>query len=255
VKREFPSLGEGMDGGMKQRSRRSALALGVLWLLIADVATAGEYVLMLGKGIEVCEAYLKNLNSFPDDPPMVCERKVNPKFQEFSKPVWQPLDALKNLDLIEQIGRWKPYQTGFEDPKRREEILALIKARIENGELRLAVTNLDIEQDGTTEIVLRYDRGNCDPANESHFAGSPGRAFYVLNAEKTQLDTEKSGNFGGLDRADLVVFKNRTYITVWSGNLGFKDGTLGVYRPFSLVGHQPGRCDYHYKTSLTRRQP
>ena len=49
---------------MKHRSRRSTLVLGVLWLLIADVATAGSYTLVVGKGIEVCEAYLKNLNSF-----------------------------------------------------------------------------------------------------------------------------------------------------------------------------------------------
>ena len=35
---------------MKHRSRRSALVLGVLWLLIADVATAGSYTLVVGKG-------------------------------------------------------------------------------------------------------------------------------------------------------------------------------------------------------------
>lgn len=179
---------------MKHLRKGSGLVLGLLWLLIADVATAGDYVLVLGKGIEVCEAYLKNLNSFPDDPPMVCERKVNPKFSEFSKPVWQPVDASKHLDLVEQIERWKPYETGFEDPKRREEILTSIKARIENGKVQLAVTDLDIEQNGTTtkETVLRYEFADCNPDSESHFAHSAGRRLYALNAERTQIDVDKS---------------------------------------------------------------
>ena len=73
---------------MKRLRTRSGLVVGLFWLLIADMASAGDYALVVGKGIDVCEAYLKNLNSFPNDPPMVCERKVNPKFPEFSKPVW-----------------------------------------------------------------------------------------------------------------------------------------------------------------------
>ncbi|SPP63019.1 hypothetical protein [Nitrospira lenta] len=239
---------------MTHRRRRSILALGVVWLLIADVATAGEYVLVLGKGIEVCEAFLKNLNSFPGDPPMVCERKVNPKFPEFSKPTWQPLDALKHLDLIEQIERWKPYETGFEDPNRREEILTRIKERIANGDIRLATIELDIEQDGVSETVLKYEYAGCDPSNESHFSGTSGRSFYVLTSDKTKLDKEKSGNFAIALRADMFLFNSRPYITVWAGNPGFKNGLLSIYRPFSLVGTQPGRCDYRYKAAKTRRQ-
>ena len=240
---------------MKHLRKGSGLVLGLLWLLMADLATAGEYVLVLGKGIEVCEAYLKNLNSFPDDPPMVCERKVNPKFPEFSKPVWQPLDALKHLDLIEQIERWKPYETGFEDPKRREEILARIKARIENEKVQLAVTDLDIEQNGTTtkETVLRYEFANCDPANESNFAGLPGRAFYVLNPEKTQIDVEKSKSFYFALRADVFLFKDRVYLTRWAGDLGFKNGTLSVTSPLHAINYRTS-CDYRYKARPTRRQ-
>ena len=64
--------------------------LGILWLLMADVATAGDYVLMVGKTFEVCEAYLKNLDSFPKHPPMVCDRPLNPKLSDFSMPAWQP---------------------------------------------------------------------------------------------------------------------------------------------------------------------
>lgn len=225
----------------------------VIWVLATDLATAGDYTLILGKGVEVCEAFLKNLNSFPNDPPMVCERKVNPKFPAFSKPIWQPLDATKHLDLIEQIERWKPYETGFEDPNRREEILARIKERIANGDIRLATTELDIEQDGVSETVLKYEYADCDPMSESHFAFRPGRAFYVLGVSKMQIDREKSMSVNIFDRADIFLFKGRVYLTHWGGDLGFVNGTLSVYHPLSVVG-QPGRCDYRYKASKARRQ-
>ncbi len=240
---------------MKHRSRRSALVLGVLWLLIADVATAGDYVLMLGKGIEVCEAYLKNLNSFPDDPPMVCERKVNPKFPEFRKPAWQPLDALEHLDLLEQIERQKLSHIEEEYIRNREKLIAWFKEHIVSGRIRLALADIDIEQNGTTakETVLQHEYADCDPANESNFAGLSGRAFYVLNPEKTQIDVEKSKSFYFALRADVFLFKDRVYLTRWAGDLGFKNGTLSVTSPLHAINYRTS-CDYRYKARPTRRQ-
>ncbi len=90
---------------MKGMRRGSGFVLGMLWLLIADVATAGSYVLAIGKGIEVCEAYLKNLNSFPKHPPMVCDRPLNHQFTDFNKPAWKELDGQEHLELLKQIWR------------------------------------------------------------------------------------------------------------------------------------------------------
>lgn len=240
---------------MKSMRRGSSLALGVLWLLIADVATAGDYVLMLGKGIEVCEAYLKNLNSFPDDPPMVCERKVNPKFTGFSKPVWQPLDALEHLDLLEQIQRQKLSHIEEEYVRNREKLIAWFKEHIVSGRIRLALADIDIEQNGTTakETVLQHEYADCDPANESNFAGLSGRAFYVLNPEKTQIDVEKSKSFYFALRADVFLFKDRVYLTRWAGDLGFKNGILSVTSPLHAISYRT-RCDYRYKARPARRQ-
>ncbi len=61
---------------MRRLRRGSGLVLCMLWLLMADLATAGDYVLVIGKGFEVCESYLENLNSFPNHPPMVCDRSM-----------------------------------------------------------------------------------------------------------------------------------------------------------------------------------
>ncbi|MEO7861015.1 MAG: hypothetical protein ABIU05_11310 [Nitrospirales bacterium] len=241
---------------MKRMHRGSGLVLGMLWLLMADVATAGDYVLMVGKGIEVCQAYLKNLNSFPNDPPMVCERKVNPKFPEFSTPIWQPLDALERFDLLAQVERQRPSYREEEYVRHREKIMAWLKERIATGQIRLATTDLDIEQGGTitTQVVLQYTFADCDPMNESHFAGSAGRTLYVLNAERTQLDVEKSKNISYLGRADVFLYKNRVHLTQWGGNMGFKDGTLSVLPPLGGI-NSFGLCRYRYKASPNRRHP
>ena len=241
---------------MKSMRRGSNLALGVLWLLIADVATAGNYVLMVGKGIEVCEAYLKNLNSFPDDPPMVCERKVNPKFPEFSKPAWQPLDALEHLDLLEQIQRQKLSHIEEEYIRNREKLIAWFKEYIVSGRIRLALANIDIERNGTTanETVLQYEYADCDPANESNFAGLSGRAFYVLSPGKIQIEVERSKSVHFYDRADIFLFKDRVYLTHWGGDLGFRNGTLSVASPLHAINYRT-RCDYRYEARPNRRQP
>lgn len=241
---------------MKRLRRGSGFFLGMLWLLIADVATAGDYVLAVGKGIEVCEAYLKNLNSFPDDPPMVCERKVNPKFPQFRKPVWQPLDALEHLDLLEQIERQKLSHVEEEYIRNREKLLAWFKEHIASGRIRLAVANINLEQNGTAanETVLQYEYAECDPANESHFSGRSGRAFYVLSPGTMQIDVEKSKSVHFYDRADIFLFQDRVFLTYWGGDLGFKNGTLFVSMPHGVINY-PGRCNYHYKARPNRRHP
>ena len=240
---------------MRRLRRGSGFVLGILWLLMTDLATAGDYKLVLGKGIEVCEAYLKNLNAFPNDPPMVCERKLNPKFPEFSTPTWQPLDALEHFDLLEQIARQRPiYREEYD--RNREKIRGWIKERIATGQIRLATTDLDIEQFGTitTQVVLQHTVADCDPMNESDFAGSAGRTLYVVNAERTQLDVENSKNISYLGWADVFLYKNRVYLTQWGGNMGFKNGTLSVYPPLGAMNYHH-RCDYRYKASPNRRHP
>lgn len=244
---------------MKRLRKGSGFVLGLLWLLMADLATAGDYVLVLGKGVEVCEAFLKNLNSFPGDPPMVCERKIHPNFPEFSKPTWQPMDPREHFDLIEQIGRQRSQHSESEEDfiRDREKRVAWFKERLAKEQLRLATTELDIEQNGTItrQVLLRYELFDCDPTDEMQFTGSTGRRLYVLDAAQSQLDLEKSKNVSYMARADIFLYKNRVYLTQWGGHPGFKNGTLAVYPPLGIINYPGGRCDYRYKAQPNRRQP
>lgn len=105
--------------------------------------------------------------------------------------------------------------------------------------------------------MLRREIYDCAPTNERQFSGSTGRQLYVLNAERMQLDIEKSKNISYLGRADVFLFKNRVYLTQWRGNMGFKNGTLSVFPPLGTINYPGSRCDYRYKDKArqNRRQP
>ena len=71
----------------------------ILTLLLINILNVqqslaeGYYELVEGKGVEVCEAYEKNLNSFKPKVPMVCGRKVNKEIEGFGKPHWTRPEA------------------------------------------------------------------------------------------------------------------------------------------------------------------
>jgi hypothetical protein len=240
--------------------RGSGLVLGVLWLLMADLATAGDYVMVIGKGIEVCEAYLKNLNSFPDHPPMVCDRPLNPTFTEFSKPAWQPLEVWPNRHLLRQAIRLRPSNQAYSDEEfeKRDPYVkweANLQARMAERTMTFGVANLDVDRDGQPETVLRFDSGFlCDPTNESTFANTGGIEFYVLVSDQRKIDAQKTQlafpRYGG--RPDVFVYNEMWYLTNWAGNLNFQGGQLDIHT-VQPIPRRP--CEFKYKGQVARRQP
>ena len=93
-------------------------------IALADMAHAGHYDLIKSKGMEVCEAYGKNLNSRftyaltgstvtitadkPSRLPFRCDRPLNPEFKDFSKPEWKSMVRWtpETDDLLEKIDRF-----------------------------------------------------------------------------------------------------------------------------------------------------
>ncbi|MDH5642089.1 MAG: hypothetical protein OEY28_12425 [Nitrospira sp.] len=240
---------------MKNLRRGSGLVLGLLWVLIADLATAGDYVLLVGKGFEVCEAYLKNLNSFPKHPPMVCDRPLNPKLTEFSKPQWQPLAVWPNRHLLREALRNKPFNLKYSDEEFNQanpyiQWEANLKAGMAAQTMTFGLASLDVDRDGTPETVLRFDAGfSCDPADEYTYRSPGGIEFYVLSADQRHLDSWRSGNFGILGgREEIILYQGNVYITSWGG------GQLRLQTPLHVRGMDTEVCDYTYQPSHPRRR-
>jgi hypothetical protein len=73
------------DGGMKQlRQKRSSIVLALFWLLIADVVMAGDYTLVMGKTLAVCQHML---NLFNEDMKNFSELKYE-QHEEFTAIDW-----------------------------------------------------------------------------------------------------------------------------------------------------------------------
>ena len=243
---------------MKRLRRGSGVMLGLLWLCVADLATAGDYALAVGKGIEICEAYLKNLNSFPKHPPMVCERPLNPKLTDFTKPSWKELNAQEHLELLKQI--WRSFDDltaeQFEQSPLKDQWIASLKKPGEAKGIVIQTAELDVDRDGVPELVLHYfEEGTCNPTDQGMYAHPYGRKYYVLSPDgQHHVDAYKSKNFGlQWGRPELLLYQGHAYITRWTGGSEFKRGALWLESPANMQQMDRQVCKFLYKPSKQRR--
>jgi hypothetical protein len=82
---------------MRTKMLQSVFLLAVVGALAGPVA-AGDYQLILGKGTEVCEACLKNLQQQPVED-AVCDRQYAAGL-ELSAPEWKSLDLREHTEFI-----------------------------------------------------------------------------------------------------------------------------------------------------------
>ena len=212
--------------------------------LVVPAAFSGEYVLVQGKGVDVCEAYEENLNSFKDLPyEMVCDRLLNPKLKGLKKPVWKQLDAWQNREVIHKISlfSWGP------SSKETDVFLRGVDKAIKERESTLYEAYIDIDNDGNVEHVYRNDYAKCNPAKV--YSLSTGRYLVVWNDEKNAVNTGllKSACIRG-SRRDVFIYKGEVYLDLLIGNPGLKDGGLYVFRSCVQI------CEYRYKAQPTRRK-
>lgn len=216
-----------------------------------SAALADSYELVEGKGVAVCEAYKTNLNSFAYRYPMACERRINPDFNNFKELEWKELNAWENRELIIEL-------TKFIDPGAksvdvsREFWLRVLKRDIENGQVRLRVAKVDIDNDGKIETVLKYQYGACSLA---HLYATP---ILVLDETGKHLDKQKTlpllqnesmdrtrdpAGGWGYSMYDVFLYRDEGYFDKWS-NVQTDTGFLHVYR--DKKGQAKEVCTYKY---------
>jgi len=232
--------------------------------LIPGTVFAGDYEIVRGYGREVCEAFLKNLNSFPQEPPMVCERKLNPKFPEFTRPDWHPLDPLQYRELVRQIDRQIYRLETEEQEKKFEKMSETLERRVQEKHIMLSIAQFDIDMDNVPDYVLRVEYGihSCDATDALTYGNPGGVRLFILTADQSQIDLKRTNlvlpvHFG---RPELFIYKGQTYLSIWSGGVDYNNrpptlegGQILIYTPVPLPGRQP--CTYDYARTSDRRQP
>lgn len=171
------------------------------WGCTPTVALSGQYKLLEGKNVQICEAYERNLNSFNPKVPMSCGRKVNTDYG-FSKPEWssyqgdltpsgKPIQAFRNemtALLWEQdvnpvkyyrVDKWPQWQATMLQVEEAHG--AYIADRQRYGYLPF-LSEFDIDNDGKKEPV--YFEQPCGSVYGSLLA--------VLSTDYKHIDLKKT---------------------------------------------------------------
>jgi len=205
----------------------------------------------------ICVDMMANLKEL-GEPPMVCDRKFSQKFKQFSWPVWTKLDPWEYRDLIYQIedknfdksfNKTKPYWQEYK--QKHEESKKYLKARIDRGDVTLAITRLKI--DGRLTDVLQFiEEKKSFPCDRGGFSSSIpfGRQHYFVDMKNRKVDFEETrksmlfGIYGHVNNyyGDMFLYKGVPYTALWYGDN--KEGTLVI-----KGGLDDDYCAFEYNKS------
>lgn len=198
-----PSSSNSRDA--RRLSARGALALfATAVFLFTSIAHAGRYELVKGKGVDVCEAYHKNLTLLKDHEPvfLYCERITSPQMPEFNRPKWNKLDVWENRQFIHLVEDYTG-SYGHGDPSNLAAWEKMLQSEINRQAVVLATMQFPMEADSKSVNALIYERGIC---NMTHYFQ---RQVFVLSSTKpAKIDGEKTKL---LHASDVVLYKNKPY--------------------------------------------
>lgn len=211
--------------------RTSWILFGWLALFVSN-AVAGQYKLVEGEGLDVCEAYQKNLEARHDDEPMACERQYDPAIKGFASPRWKRLDLKKHLDLYKQaeIYTQENIAHGITE-EGLQESLKYLEMRTKSLKSELYLTRLDLDGDGHRDNVLAIREPTCGPHHE---AGMRTR-IYVLNATLSGIDQPRMDRWQDYyNNATIELYKGKPYVEAYEpdhdwGQLLTGSGALHVF--------------------------
>jgi len=228
-----------MQGGaMKQKSLFFFFAIVFVGtgFTFSEAAQAGHYELIKGKGVEVCEAYAKNLNSFKPGIPMICERQINPEMKDFSRPTWTEIDPWQNREMVKNVESFLgdyPRGNPKDDLAQWEDG---VKDRVKIHHLKIELAQVDIDNDGKNENTIKYYDGSCPMTR--HY----GTPLLVIDQEKNSIEKRTAllmqnpkSAAGGTARGiwagtmyDVFIYKDIVYFDRWSQSKN-QTGLLKVF--------------------------
>lgn len=136
-----------------------------------------------GMRCDVCEAYRAHVRHTD------CGIGIDPNDPELRGVEWHSKELMASKELLKKVEYFRAYGTQFakhgayDDP---QELELWIKQMLKFDHGRLWVTEVDIDNDGTKDQVLKYEAGRCP---RTRFWGT---AIVVLAADGTSLDEAKS---------------------------------------------------------------
>ena len=201
--------------------KKTCILFFALLLLLPVTGWGGEYVLETGKGVEVCEEYGKNLNSFlPDTQPPVCEAKINEKFADLKKPKWRKWskdEMWRRRHLIRDMEWSVAGMVGGSDKYFDDVAFYLrLKSDLNNGQYPLSLSEAVFKwRDGAQTTYVKRE-STCDAV--ANYDEPMGRIFFVLNKTADQIvrvETLAAASQTPFRRPDIVLYKDEPFLQIW----------------------------------------
>jgi hypothetical protein len=224
---------------------RSIAVLLVWWLLFAIDAHAEDYKLVLGEGVDVCNACKQNLERMTKHP--ACEREYSTELG-LETPGWKPFDVSQHLGAMKQVLKY--LATGNEFAKDdyvmgEEQYEARLRESVARGVQWVYLAQVDIDNDGQLDQVLRMPSKECNRRNQGYNLAYDTPIVVLKNdlsgLDRTKSDLAEQGLYKKAgQRGDptyqmygVFTYKGKTYFDRWN-DVGREDEsqrfTLSVYQ-------------------------
>jgi hypothetical protein len=206
---------------------------------------AGDYKLVSGQGIPVCEAYRRNLEPRHDVEPMACERQYAPSIHGFSSPNWKKLDLSSHFELLRkawvylQENNDSPQGMKLSDEEIEKDAAANLKGMAAAHLMELYVARLDLVGDGKLHKVLALRQEGCGPVQLS---GHITRLF-VLDSAGKDIDKTVPQSWNSYYNATIEMYQGQPYLESYTADDNWQtlltgSGVLTVSR-FGRDGGSP----------------
>ncbi len=220
--------------------KRKYFLLVFIFGIFSSMTWAASYVLLNGKDSDFCRYYAENIDAFDKVEyfPLRCERRVHRDHLKLDKPTWTKLKPKEAFEYVKVAQKFLWANTGYEDShydgdEYRNRILNKLRRQV----FVASVSDIDIDNDGDLEKILKFQRGNCEME-----AGWWATALLVLGEDGISIDDAKTEKllqnqfrtakhkagrweFG---MYDVFLYENKTYFDHWDDTRADR-GILNVY--------------------------
>ena len=207
-----------------------------IFLVLSGLSHAGEFRLVSmdkvssyslnadGLG-DVCKDYVKNLNYFKDEPPMVCERKLHAEMTDFSRPDWKMLDIKKHAYLAYEISDLRARRQALHMKegsldKLIDDNRIRTQQWISGGVLLMQLSYFDFDGIGEKNWVLKWEFkvGPEDCKSEMAYMQQGTGTLFILQKknEKWEIDEVQSQGLT-YTSSKIFLYKGHAFSDKWMG--------------------------------------
>lgn len=180
------------------------------------LAVADQYRFITGSKVPICELCKKNLESL-EKPSITCAREYNQKFAALKSVEWTKLDVMGHKDLLRKIDEFIAYGDQYAKGKTVHgstdvEFEEALREEVRRQVFGLSSVETDIDNDGQSEVVLRYERGSC------RFFETRAEQLFVITPDHSALDVEKTRlllEWAWGSSVGIFLHENITYVDIW----------------------------------------